>query len=289
MSAANFGEIRFVDLRPKDHTSFDIKLLSSHLYPVISYKSPHRHNFQELIWVQSGSGNHVVDNQMLEIQPHTFHLVAKGQVHQFLEGYYIEGYLIRFTDDFLLDVSSARTWNYQITLFNNMTLNHTLAISKEDVAGFEWLLQQIAQEYDRREEFGSYRALRHLLSVLLVRLERARRTLFQERHQALDYRDDIFQNFVALLEELYRTSHCVSQYATALHITPRQLSEVLQYFVGKTTKTVIQERLVLEAKRYLKYSNLSVKEIAYALGYKDPSYFSKVFKRFTGLAPQAYK
>ena len=80
------GEIRFVDLRPNDHTSFDIRLLSSYLYPVVSYESPHRHNFQELIWVRSGSGSHVVDDQILEIQPHTFYLIAKGQVHRFLEG-----------------------------------------------------------------------------------------------------------------------------------------------------------------------------------------------------------
>ncbi|MCP4535724.1 MAG: hypothetical protein GY832_01090 [Chloroflexi bacterium] len=221
-SVASFDEIRFVDLQHQDHTSFDIRPLSSRAYPITSFESPHRHNFQELIWIKSGSGGHAVDNHVLEIQPHTFYLIAKGQVHQFLERHDIEGYLIRFTDDFLLDTASTRTWNYQITLFNNMTINHTLPINQEDVAGFEWLLQQIAQEYSRREEFGKYKVLRHLMSVLLVRLERARRTSFQEKHQVTDHRDDIFQNFVALLEERYWTSHRADQLCLRItyHPTP---------------------------------------------------------------------
>jgi AraC family transcriptional activator of pobA len=289
VGAAGSDEIRYVDLRPEDRTSFDIRPLLSHPDPAAPSESPHRHNFQELMWFKSGSGRHAIDNQILEIRPHTFYLIAKGQVHQFLEGHDIEGYLIRFTDDFLPDVSSAQTWNCQIALFSNIAINHTLPIGEENVPALELLLQQIVQEYDCQEGFGKYEVLRHLLSILLVRLERTRRTLPREKRKAIDYRDDIFQNFGTLLEEHYKTFHRVDQYAAALNITPRQLSEVLKLFLGKTAKQVIKERLVLEAKRYLKYTNLSVKEIAYALGYKDPSYFSKVFKRFTGVAPQAYR
>jgi len=241
------------------------------------------------MWFKSGCGRHAIDNQILEIQPCTFYLIAKGQVHQFLEGRNIEGYLIRFTDDFLPGIPSTQIRSYQVALFSNVAINHTLPIAEEDVRTLEVLLQQMSQEYERREEFGQYQTLRHLLSILLIKLERARRTLSREGHETAGYRDDVFQDFVALLEERYRTSHRVDDYAVALGITPRQLSETLRHFLGKTAKQVIEERLALEAKRYLKYTNLSVKEIAFTLGYKDPSYFSKVFKRLAGAAPQAYR
>ena len=72
-------------------------------------------------------------------------------------------------------------------------------------------------------------------------------------------------------------------------MTPRQLSDVVKKCTGKTAKVLILERIILEAKRHLQHSNASVKEIAYALGFKDSSYFSKVFKSMTGVSPNQYQ
>ena len=81
----------------------------------------------------------------------------------------------------------------------------------------------------------------------------------------------------------------VSAHDDALHKQPRHLPNVTQQILGKTSKQIIEERLVLEAICYLLYSNHPVNEIAHTLGSKDPSHSSKLFKKFTGVSPQSYK
>ena len=75
----------------------------------------------------------------------------------------------------------------------------------------------------------------------------------------------------------------------SLQVSPDRLAEALQQQVGKPTKRVILERILLEARRYLQFTDLSAKEIAARLGYRDPFHFSRVFKQSVGLSPSDYR
>lgn len=242
------------------------------------------------MWVQTGNGHHTIDNTLLKITPNTFYLIAKGQVHHFIEGYDLVGYLVRFTDDFLLESATSTAWNYRVALFNHVSVHHTLPIGEAGDGEYELLFSLMMAEQERQEAYGKADLLRHLLSALLLKLERLRR-LWAE---ALVAEDDggqtaVLHAFFQLLEANYHQTHHVGDYAAELSITPRQLSRTLQQLLGKSAKQLIEDRLMLEAKRYLMHTNYSVKETAYRLGYKDPSYFSKVFKRATGVVPQDYR
>jgi AraC family transcriptional regulator, transcriptional activator of pobA len=92
-----------------------------------------------------------------------------------------------------------------------------------------------------------------------------------------------------LLEQHFADRHDVQYYADALHMSPANLSRQLQALLGKTTKQLIDERIVLEARRLLQYTPQSVGEIAYALGYSDQFHLSKTFKRLIGVSPQEYR
>ena len=99
----------------------------------------------------------------------------------------------------------------------------------------------------------------------------------------------VYQSFVPLLEQHFADRHDVQYYADALHMSSANLSRQLQAILGKTTKQIIDERIVLEARRLLQYTPQSVGEIAYALGYSDQFHLSKTFKRLVGVAPQEYR
>jgi len=257
--------------------------------PDETHELPHRHNFQEILWVRSGYGEQAFDGQSFPIQANSFYLIAKGQVHQLITGIDLDGLVIRFSEHFLPNFPALEMGHYQSVLFNNVSINHTLPLQDGEVDGFETLLLQILQTYENAEERGQYEILRHLLTVLLIKLQQVQSRIMRAEQTAVPAGGQRLQQFAALLEEQFSHTHAVQDYADALHLTPRQLSTIVKKFLGKTAKQAIEERLMLEAKRYLTFTNLSVKEIAYSLGYKDPSYFSRSFKKRYGVAPQAYK
>lgn len=257
--------------------------------PRETHEPPHRHNFQEILWVRSGRGQHAIDGQELTIQPNTFYLIAKGQVHQLITGIDLDGLVIRFTDAFLPNFLSQEMGHYQTVLFNNVTINHTLPIQPDALPNFEKLLHLLLAEFNSNDGRTNQEILRHLLTVLLIKLGKIQKALIREGETAVDEETQLFHRFTLLLEEQFSQTHAVQDYALALNISPRQLSDITHRFVGCTAKHLIEDRLILEAKRLLTFTNLSVKEIAHKLGYKDPSHFSKIFKKKTQTTPQAYK
>lgn len=279
--------IPFVTLESEVGRNFDIRPLRRTVDPEELQEGPHRHSFQELLWVRSGAGRHRIDDEILEIQSQTFYLITKGQIHYFIQGLDLEGYILRFSDDFLPENITTSGWNYRMTLFSHFSFHQMLRAEDSDVTVFQQLMDSMYREI-QSSEFGKEHILQYLLSVLLIHLERARLRLPQQ--EATDNPSlEVFQKFISLLEINFRSEHSVQFYAEATFQTSRQLSSIVKRCTGKTAKNIILERVILEAKRHLQHSNASVKEIAYGLGFKDPSYFSKVFKQVTGDSPNHYK
>ena len=278
--------IPYLDLRPHDPASFHIRPIRPEIDPE---DDAHRHNFQEILWFTGGSGRHQIDDDTLDIRPYTFYLIAKGQVHRFLGGQGLQGYLVRFTDDFLLESSVQTTWNYRVNLFGHTTLHHELPIAEGDIPQYRYLLDLLAREHARLDGYGRSDLLRHLLLSLLLMLERVRQDMVQASPHPHDPQAAVYHQFLSLLEANYKQTHFVADYAAELGLSPRQLSRILLRLTGRTAKQLIDDRLILDAKRYLRHSNYSVKEISYNLGYKDPSYFSRIFRHYTSLSPKVYR
>jgi AraC family transcriptional activator of pobA len=248
----------------------------------------HRHNFHEIIFALKGSGRHTIDGQEAELKPYTISLIARGQVHRVEAADDLAIYLVRFTDDFLPAELVSPTWDYHAMLFNHVGLNQTLQLQPADAEDVIRCMDLIEHEYMLEMAFQRHTALRHLLAVLIIRLGRVvDDTLCPTAagREALG----VYQQFIPLLEQHFADRHDVQYYADALHMPPVRLSRQLQTILGKSTKQIIDERIVLEARRLLQYTPQSVGEIAYALGYSDQFHLSKTFKRLTGVSPQEYR
>jgi AraC family transcriptional activator of pobA len=100
---------------------------------------------------------------------------------------------------------------------------------------------------------------------------------------------DLFERFEALLEQHFLDHWTVSRYAGALSITPTHLSRITRSATGRAASHLIVERIVREARRNLVYTDLPVSTIAYALGFNDPAYFSRLFSESTGLSPRRFR
>ncbi len=146
------------------------------------------------------------------------------------------------------------------------------------------VLQEEFDIVDRNQE----EMLRLLLKRLIIRITRlARQQLVQQPFP--DKELDIVRKFNVLLEEHFRTHKQVSAYADMMHRSPKTLTNVFAAHALKSPLQLIHDRVLLEAKRMLRYTGKPVKEIAFELGFEEPSQFSRFFKKQAGLTPQEYK
>lgn len=248
---------------------------------------PHRHDFQEILWVQAGMGRHSVDGVVATLTPRTLAVIVKGQVHNFLAADALTAYLLRFTDDFLFDPGQTQT--ARDLILRPMRGQHSLHVPTAEAAAFDALCDLLAAENLQTGAFGRTAALRHLLHTLLLKIERLNRLAAADGEVEHTPGYTLYHAFVALLEQHYAAHHDVQFYADALAVTPARLLRLLQDVTGRSAKRLIFDRLLLEAQRLLQFTPLTIKEIAYTLGFSDQFHFSKVFKRATGQTPQAYR
>jgi AraC-like DNA-binding protein len=284
--------IEYVELSYTDHgdisSSFWFERNTHVELPEPGDDPAHRHNFHEIIFVLHGRGRHTIDGHSAELTPFSVALIAKGQVHRVEQAEGLAIYLVRFTDDFLPTDLVSLTWDYHAMLFNHVGLNQTLQLEPADAEDVIRCMNLIEHEYALGAAFQRYTALRHLLAVLVIRLGRVVETALCPT-AATRAAIAVYQAFVPLLEQHFADRHDVQYYADTLHLAPVKLARHLNAILGKTTKQIIDERVVLEAKRLLQYTPQTVGEIAYALGYSDQFHLSKTFKRLTGLSPQEYR
>jgi AraC family transcriptional regulator, transcriptional activator of pobA len=238
-------------------------------------REPHRHAYHELIWVRDGHGRHLIDGDPVEFGPHTLTLIAKGQVHQFQRAEGVSGVVARFDDEWM---SGSRRW-----LFSGQGCT-AMSVPDPDATRFDALLELLREEVEHPAGPESAELRRHLLSAALLWAQRWREAQLEEiGATSVDVR--LHREFLETLERDFATNHEARHYASELGVTTGTLSRTLTKLTGRSTKQLILDRVLLEAARLLRFSDLSVKEIADRLGFSDQFAFSKAFKRQRGEAP----
>jgi AraC family transcriptional regulator, transcriptional activator of pobA len=133
-----------------------------------------------------------------------------------------------------------------------------------------------------------------LVSYLKIFLITAARLKTQQQPEAATAIKDnkepfILQKLKDAIEENFKTKHSPADYAAMLYITPKALAKITKSHFNKTLSHLINERIIIEAKRELYLTSKTVKEIAYELGYEDEYYFSRFFKVNADVSPQLYR
>ncbi len=252
------------------------------------FGKPHRHGYFEIFYFVRGGGVHEIDFQRYEIRSSSLHFVAPGQVHLLQRAPGSHGYVVLFSRDFFfLDIQSRDIFN-EMPFFTPGSPRPTLQLGEQELAALDKVIRLMNEEY-RSNVADKTPILRSYLDIVLAyarRLyEREEPGVTRERSAAVEQ----IRRFRALVEEHFRSVHSVSEYANLMCISANHLNDSCQKALAMTAGDVIHDRIVLEAKRLLYHSNDSIKEIAFALNFADPSYFGRFFRNHAGIAPGSFR
>lgn len=250
---------------------------------------PHRHDFYTIYWIKKGKLLHTIDAVTHEVKKNTLFFVAPGQVHNLQATEKIDGYMIAFREAFMCLKDQSQVSGINSGLFFNNQFSSVLQLDDEQEKDIEAIIRLMMKELALREpeyETALHGLLRYFL-VLASRIKGESLSISTEQHAA--HNSSIFLKFKNLIEEKYQYLKNVSDYAGLLHIKPVLLNEISKQLSGITAGEHIRNRVILEAQRYLYNTDLTAKEIAYKLGFEDPHYFSRFFKKYTNQSPSEFK
>lgn len=240
--------------------------------------SAERNEYLELIMF-----NYKIELQPRQLEDHQFYiyLIPLNRAHK-ITTHDKQGYLIAFKRAYLEEDDKEYSLDV-FKLFNNEGQYTTMVLDNDVAARLNKI--KLLMEEELHLALGTYLVIKALLKAYLLNLIRVHQNAFLEQ----DVNQKRVYQFIMLLNEYYQKERKASFYAGKLGISEKRLNQIL---IEKTQSTVtrqLHKRLVLEAKRMLLSGELTIKEIAYQLNFEDRAYFTRFFKKQTGLTPEIFK
>jgi len=248
---------------------------------------PHRHNFYTVLIIDSARGIHNIDFNTYELADRQIFFVAPGQVHQVIETEKSLGFVMTFSNQFLLENSIPISFIDSLNLFQNYGQSPPLMPEDdpfEVIKGFTKEIYRLFQSDSGMKalSIGSF------LKLLLIECNNI--CSINPIESDIDTTgDNLIRSFKKAVDLNYKNEHSTSYYANGLYITPDHLNRTIKAKMGTTAKDYIQARIITEAKRLLYFTDLSTKEIGYELGFNEPANFSAFFKKHTKLSPLNFR
>lgn len=253
------------------------------------FNKPLRGKFYHMFWVKSGQVEMIVDNNAVTVCKNECVFIGVNQVFSISTSKSFEMLLVCFNEGFYKRNDMDERFLESCTFFNlNDTWKYTLPKQLEPIVEYyhQSLTALCTQPYD---ELGYYFAHNTIERLLLF----AQKGLIENASGPVIVFDksdrDIANHFRQLVKENCRQVKQVTYYAERLNVPIKRLTEICNAVLGLPPKKVITEQLVIEAKRLLQHSSMSIKEIGFDLMFLEPSNFIRFFIKAEGVSPSEYR
>ncbi|MBN9612713.1 MAG: AraC family transcriptional regulator [Actinobacteria bacterium] len=235
-------------------------------------RPPHRHDFAQLAFIEAGGGDHLIDFAPVPIAAGEVHVLAPGQVHSW-EASGLRGFALMFSEDLLDELGELPDQLRELTLLGAAPIRLTVDAQRR----VRRLIDAIADTHS--EESG-----RHLVTAALWEcIEGGSAAPAAPEHSTLS------RSFLRLVLRAPSARMTVSSCAAALNVTSGHLTESVVADTGTTPGQVLRTAMAREAQRLLSGTELSAAQISARLGFSEPSYFSRFFRREVGCTPTEYR
>jgi AraC-like DNA-binding protein len=246
---------------------------------------PHRLDFFDILLVTRGRGQFKLDQRVERVAPGQVLFSRPGEVREWRVPS-LDGAVLFFAPAFLTDAFSDPRFLDQFACFHPNRKSCTVRLTARERSAFMTRFAEMRPEIRTPSRDGIH-ALRALTYQVLVLLDRA----YVRAHGAYPGvgRDGLVDRFRTLVEQRFARTHRVTEYAKALGVTARYLNDRCRAAGDGGAKAVVQHRVAVEARRLLRYSDLPVVRISAMLGFPDPAYFARFFRREAGASPSEYR
>jgi AraC-like DNA-binding protein len=246
---------------------------------VIKKTSPHKHDgYYELIFIREGEGFHWIDTESFRLAAPEIYFMKPGQLHCWQFTSIPKGYVILFREEFFDPIREI----YILELIKRF--KDTVRIPVVNGYNPEFLFQELFAEYLSASSYST-NIIHGYLRVIFSKILQLADTLEEQTNHPAS----LHQRFLKLLSERSPELRSVSEFSVLLNTSPQNLNNACRKFTDKSAGGHIAIQLLLEAKRYILHTDLTVNEIAHQLNFNDASYFVKFFKKQEGITPLQFR
>ena len=250
------------------------------------YGKDRKEKLLTIAWNKGESQTVNIDGIQYEFPQHTVVCLMVNQTFQFSNPSSIIAW--QFNRDFYCIVDHDREVSCVGFLFYGSQQMMFTSLNEKEQCKLKLLLNVFEEEFETVDDIQED-MLRMLLKRLIIIITRlAKQQFLKDKNLAVE-KLDIIRRFNLLVENHYKVQHRVHFYAGQVNRSPKTLANLFALYNNRSPLAVIQERVLLEAKRLLIYTDKSSKEIAYELGFEDASYFSNFFKKFSTFSPSDFR
>lgn len=272
----------------KEIKNFKVASFSEVTGTAAEFEEPNQQEYFEIIWLKNGRGIQQIDMIDHSYNGSVLFILAPGQVHKITQHKKAQGYTLKFLPAVFKQERDFIDYVFDTCLFDTVKSCPVIAVPKQMNDVIQELFSRFTEEFNKQQPdadiiLGSY------LKILTTHIRRIKNTYLSKEVSINNPQYDLFRKFKIAVEHNYKIKHSVQDYASQLKTQPRMLNTVARKYGSKSALEMIQDRIILEAKRRLSYGSKSIKELCYELGFEDPAYFTRFFKKNVGIAPQHFK
>lgn len=235
-----------------------------------------------IIWIKKGSGTYTIDFNNYEFSSGMMFFLTPGQMYRVESEEIVEGVRLSFNENFYCIDTFGTKASCNGILFKNPYERPYITLNRIEADRFDAISEQMLDEFDDPGLAHEKLVHTYLQQFLIYATRIKEQQTNGSKSDANSDEAEFMNKFHSLVEQHYRSKHAVADYAEMLHIAPKSLHKKIKRLTGKSVSQIIQDRLTLEAKRLLHLTDMTVKQIGYELGFDDPTYFSRFFKKQTG-------
>ncbi len=240
----------------------------------------------KILWILRGVKTVMINDEIFNSYPNLLVLISPGQKLKIETTEEPEGWILRFSTTYLNLLRHENFALGNVNLFSDSDKIPKIVLSPkigERIHSLAGMIDELAGSHIPKKE----NAIHSLFKAILIYCDSRCNVSLDKNANPQEIR--IVSNFKQLVTDNFTRLHMVSDYAKIMNISPKYLNQIVKQIMGVTAKQVIQEQIIIKARRELKFSNSSIKEIAFSLGYSDPFHFSNFFKDSVGSSPTLYR